>query len=196
MNAIMTPKSQLRRSRPLNTYYHASPKGTGTAIRFELHPAHDYTEGSLFMELAPQKSIGNPSMGAFPTFDWENKVCVKLDKTDLSQILQVFRGMQESIQDGKGLFHRMPGSNTVIKFSHQIDPKPGYLLSVSKRMADGQERQGHFFFNPSEAFELSLAIESSMMFITFGIPVVVYRDAAPSSSPAYKEEEVLKPIAL
>lgn len=196
MNAPILPKSQLRRSRPVNSYYHASPKGNGTAIRFELHPAHDYTEGSLFMELAAQKSVGNPMAGTYATFDWDNKICVKLDKTDLSQILQVFRGMQESILDGKGLFHRTPVSNTIIKFSHQIDPHPGYLLSVSKRTNSGGENSGYFFFSPSEAFELALAIESSMMFIAFGIPVIVYRDDPQSAVPDYKEEEVQKPIAL
>lgn len=193
MAANMIPKAQLRRPRPVNAYYHASKSGTGTAIQFELHPAHDYTEGSLFVSLAAQKSIGNPMAGAFANFDWENKICIKLDKSDLSQILQVFRGIQESVNDGKGLLHRSNGANTIIKFSHQIDPHPGYLLSVSKRTSNGDERHGYFFFSPSEAFELDLAIESSMMFISFGIPVVVYRDV-PSAT--YKEEEVQKPIAL
>lgn len=162
------------RGRPQSSYYHANGKGTGSAVRFELHPAHGSTPGSIFVELATQNSVPS-STGAqpsFPTFDWEGRICFKLDKTDLSQFLQVFRGVQESIADGKGLFHRSKTASTIIRFSHQIEPRPGYVLSVSRRSSDGVDRHGYFVFTPSEAFELSVAIESSMIFIAFGVPMV------------------------
>lgn len=185
MNAEQSNTAETRqvpwRGRPQSSYYHANGKGTGSAVRFELHPAHGSTPGSIFVELATQNSIGSPAgaQPSFPTFDWENRICFKLDKTDLSQFLQVFRGVQEGIADGKGLFHRSKAASTIIRFNHQIEPRPGYVLSVSRRSSDGVDRHGYFVFTPSEAFELSVAIESSMIFVAFGVPMVTgEREAA------------------
>ncbi|MGN0852581.1 MAG: hypothetical protein ACI4Q3_04305 [Kiritimatiellia bacterium] len=194
MNTLTTSPARLRYARPANAYYHASPRGTGAAIRFELHPAHGDAGGCLFVELAAQKSVGDPAAGTHSTFDWANRICVKLGKADLSQILQVFRGMQESIRDGKGLLHRMPGVRTVIKFSHRLDPNPGYLLTISTHAENGTDRRGCFFFSPSEAFELALAIESSMTFIVFGIPVDVSRAAPWPAEPARQGKEVQRAL--
>jgi len=166
------------RFRPSNTYYHANAKGTGSAIRFELHPAHDEVCGSIFMEIVRQKTVGSYADGSriFPTFDWANKIVVRLDKTDLSQMLQVFRGIQESIQDGKGIFHQTPGSNTIIRFCHQIEPRPGYLLQVSRKTRTaGEPETAWFNFTPCEALELSCAIEGAMVYVCFGLPMVLPR---------------------
>lgn len=181
--ALQTEGRPPNRIRPSNTYYHANGKGTGSAISFELHPAHDNTPGSLFVELAPQKSVGSRTGAqvSFPTFDWEKRIVFKLDKTDLSQFLQVFRGIQEDIFEGKGLFHRSRNANTIIRFGHQIEPRPGYMLNVSRRSSDGTDQQGYFFFTPSEAFELSVAIESAMLFIVFGVPAVIPRTMGASA---------------
>ena len=100
---------------------HPSPSGKGSAIRFELHPARGRVPGHIFVEVARQKSVASVQgeVPSFATFDWENKICCKMGLGDLAQMVMVFRGMQESIQDGKGLFHRSAKANTVIKFSHQ-----------------------------------------------------------------------------
>ena len=106
---------------------HASASGKGSAIRFELHPARGRVAGHIFIEVARQKTVASVQgeVPTFATFDWENKICCKMGLGDLAQMMMVFRGMQESIQDGKGLFHRSAKANTVIKFSHQIEPRPG-----------------------------------------------------------------------
>ena len=36
-----------RRFRPKLSLYHANAKGTGGALKLELHPAHDATDGSI-----------------------------------------------------------------------------------------------------------------------------------------------------
>ncbi len=166
----MPPRSY----RPSDSYIHANVKGTGSACRIELHPAHDETAGSIFLTLAAQKTVGGMQGGkrVYSTFDWENKIVVKLDRTDLAQILQVLRGMQESIGDGRGLFHQSSNANTVIKFTHQIEPYPGYFLAVSRKFADGRLNQCYFIFDPSEAFTLMLTLEHALMYICLGIPYV------------------------
>lgn len=181
MIADTTPNEVKRESgifRPRCCYFHPNIKGTGSAVKFELHPAHDDVDGSIFMTIASQKSVGGgrDGVGSFSTFDWEHRICVKLDKTDLSHILQVFRGMQEDVLDGKGIFHRNASANTIIHFGHRIEPVPGYLLSVNRKALDATETQtASFFFNPTEALELSCAIEGAMIYVAFGIPMVIPR---------------------
>lgn len=160
-----------------DAYFHASPKGTGSACRFELHPAHEDSSGSIFVEMAMQKTVASYQGGAkiFPTFDWENKITLKLSRTDLSQIIQVLRGMRESINDGKGIFHRSANANTIIKFYHQIEPKPGYMLSASRKTMDGVLKGCWFFFDVDEALTLMLSLEQAMLYVCLGIPEVLKR---------------------
>ena len=151
---------------------HPSPSGKGSAIRFELHPARGRVAGHIFVEVARQKSVASVQgeVPSFATFDWENKICCKMGLGDLAQMMMVFRGMQESIQDGKGLFHRSAKANTVIKFSHQIEPRPGYIFSASSKPFDGELRDAYFVFRPEEAVWFSTALESAMGVLVFGVP--------------------------
>ena len=151
---------------------HANSGGTGSAIRFELHPARGKIAGYIFVEMARQKTVASQQgeVPAFATFDWANKICCKMGLGDIAQMLMVFRGMQESIQDGKGLFHRSSKANAVIKFAHRIEPKPGYVFSVSCKPFDGELRDAFFIFRPEEAVWLSTALESVMGVLVFGVP--------------------------
>ena len=108
MNDNETRAAQPFVRRTRKVFYHPNGKGTGSALQLELHPAHEDTEGSVFLTMAPQRTIGMRTADdtVHPTFDWRNAVCLKLDLMDLAQILQVMRGVQESLADGKGLFHR------------------------------------------------------------------------------------------
>lgn len=172
--------------RPRLSYYHPNGRGTGGAIQFELHPAHGCTDGSIFATFARQKTVGTceGSVRTFPRFDWANRICVKLDMSDLLQMLQVFRGMQESIADGKGLFHRNTHSNTIVKLEHRIEPQPGYLLEAFRRPLEGGEpSHAGVVLTVSEALGLSLAIEQSMDVIAFGIPMVIPRPNAETREP-------------
>lgn len=173
--------------RPKFKLYHANVKGTGGAIQMALHPAHDDTDGSLWVTLASQKTVGNSCSPnpTFSTFDWETAMNIKLDFTDLTQILQVFRGEKESINDDHGLYHRGPSYNTIIKFHHQLEPFAGYVLELyrSTRGRPDEDRSGYFFFNSAEALGISIAIENMLGVICFGIPKVVPHDTS-----AYKRD--------
>ena len=184
--------SQQQEERPLGQYrpslacYRASPKGTGSAVKMNLHPAHDDVDGSIMLTIANQLTVGN-RMGpnpTFPTFDWENAITVKLDFNDLTQILQVLRGETESINEGKGLYHRSPRGATGIRFYHLIDPVPGYALDISRKAGkEGEETRAHFLFSPAEALGICEAIAGSLYIVAFGIPMLVPHDTA-----AYRAE--------
>ena len=129
------------------TICHASASGKGSAIRFELHPARGRVAGHIFIEVARQKTVASMQgeVPTFATFDWENKICCKMGLGDLAQMMMVFRGMQESIQDGKGLF-------------------------ASCKPFDGELRDAFFVFRPEEAVWFSTALEAAMSVLVFGVP--------------------------
>lgn len=173
--------------RPSLALFHASPKGTGGAIKMTLHPAHDDTDGCIMLTMANQLTIGNRQgpNPVYPKFDWDGKLTVKLDFTDLTKMLQVFRGECESIEDGKGLYHTTAQFTTVINLRHIIEPTPLYSLELYRTSRDGKnESRARFLMSPSEALGVSLAIENSFGVISFGIPMLVPHDTS-----KYRREE-------
>ena len=171
--------------RPKLAFYHPSPRGTGCAMTLELHPAHDVTDGSIFLKMANQKPVVNDgNTPTFPTFDWEHPLVAKLSFCDLAMMLQVFRGECESINEGKGLYHRSPLGMTGIRFSHMVDQVSGYALDVSRKAGkDGEEIRAHFLFNSAEALGICEAVTGAMYIVAFGIPMLVPHDTS-----AYKSE--------
>ena len=160
---------------PALTMYHPNGKGTGASVRIELHPAHDDTAGSIMATIATQLTTGNctGSMPVYPKFDWDGAITVKLDFTDISKMLQVFRGACEPIEDGRGLFHKSPRGTTKITLRHIVEPINGYMLEVSRKTSDSEDSNARIFLSPYEALGLATAIESSMGVICFGIPMVI-----------------------
>ena len=166
--------TEIKTYRPSLVFYKANAKGTGSAMKMELHPAHGDTAGCIMMSLASQKTVGdrrgpNPT---FPTFDWENPITVKLDFIDLSKMLQVFRCECESIEEGRGLVHRSPKGLTYIKLAHLIEPIPGYKLELEFFAGAGSVEKRTIMLAPCEALGLVAAIESSLGVICFGVPMV------------------------
>ena len=161
-------------TRPTLTMYHPNGKGTGSAIRLELHPAHDDTAGSIMATSATQLTTGNcmGSMPVYPRFDWDGAITVKLDFTDISKMLQVFRGECESIEDGRGLFHKSTRGTTKITLRHIVEPIHGYMLEFYRKTSE-EDSNARIFLSPYEALGLATAIESSMGVICFGIPMVI-----------------------
>lgn len=172
---------QAQTYRPQLAFYHPNPRGTGGAVKFELHPAHDSTDGSIWAIFANQLTVGDMrgAVPTYPRFDWENRIAVKFDFDDLTKFLQVFRGECESIENDMGLFHRSVSGNTQIKLSHLIDPAPGYRLEVYRTSRSGKEEsRAQMIFAPNEALGLAAAIESSLGVIAFGIPMLVPHDTS------------------
>ena len=181
-----TATAPLGQIRPKLTFYHPTAKGTGCAVSWMLHPAHDYTDGSIWLRAANQMTIGN-RMGpnpTFPHFDWENAINVKLDFNDLCAFLQVFRGECESINGEHGLIHRSPAGMTRIHLRHLVEPVTGYSLEIYKTPANGgEETRAHILLNPAEALGLCESIAGAMYLVSFGIPMLVPHDTA-----AYRRE--------
>lgn len=179
-NAV--PAGEKPRSyRPRFSLYKPNPKGTGCAMELELHPAHDQTEGSIMARLANQMTIGdrrgpNPT---YPRFDWENSICVKLGFSDLAKMLQVFRGECEALEEGKGLYHRSPRGLTRISLRHLIEAAPGYSFEVSRSSGEGRDGlRARILIAQHEAIGLVAAIEQSLGYVCFGIPVVIAHDTS------------------
>ncbi|MBO7683840.1 MAG: hypothetical protein J6T51_03840 [Kiritimatiellae bacterium] len=183
--APAAPERQPGAYRPQLALYHPNGKGTGGAAKFELHPAHDDTEGSVMLRIANQSAIGGQAGGVqqFARFDWENAITVKLGFADLCAFLQVFNGECESLGDGRGLYHRTARAATKILLRHLVDPRPCYSLELYRTAAGGGEAKAHMLMSCAEAEGLRAAILGSMSVVCFGIPVVIPRDTS-----AYRAE--------
>lgn len=160
--------------RPKLAFYHPSPRGTGCAMTLELHPAHDVTDGSIFLKMANQKPVVNDgNTPTFPTFDWEHPLVAKLSFCDLAMMLQVFRGECESINEGKGLYHRSTTYTEVIQLDHRFDPAMCYQLKIHAIYnGSGEEREAIMHLNNAEALGICEAIATSLALVGFGLPVV------------------------
>jgi hypothetical protein len=109
---------------------------------------------------------------------------VKLDFSDLTRIVQVLRGECESIEDGKGLYHRTARFYTRIALRHMVEPMAGYSLELYRTSNDGKdESNARIILSDAEALGLGLAIENSFGVISFGIPMLVEHDTT-----AYRRE--------
>ena len=151
--------------RPAMTLYHANARGTGTALSLELHPARPDADGFILATIAPQNAVKPVA-----SFDWKNSISVGLDFLELAKILQVFRGNYESINDGKGLYHRTGDGCTVVRLYHRIEPIGGYVLDVSHKPNDGETVRLIFAMTYDEAFALAAVIEQAMLPVAFGVP--------------------------
>ena len=149
--------------------YHPNGKGTGSAITIDTESGSTYNY--VHLKLARQKTVAMRTADGetFPTFDWEHQTEVHLKIVDVAEMLQVFRGCQESIADGKGLFMRDANGHAIVKLEHRIEPVHGYVLEVSSKAEGSDETEKtHFFFRTTEAFAVALALEQSMGKLAFG----------------------------
>ncbi len=191
-------RAQTRNYRPALNFYHANGKGTGSVARFEVVPATGDRDGSVFMTLAQQKSVasGSTEQGnrQYATFDWANRVIVKLNFGDLCQMLPVFKGQATAIGDGKGLYHDSGSSTTIINLVHQTDPYPGHALDVSRRSKSGGDPAPRIriLFNATEAYGLGVVLEQVLGLLAFGIP----REFRPSSAPTPAESDDDEPVSF
>jgi hypothetical protein len=154
-------------------FFHPNLKGTGCALSLELQPANGDGEGYIMASFANQLTVGNrqASIPTYPTFNWEGAVTVKLDFSDLCRILQVLRGECESIEEGKGLYHRSSKAGTKINIRHLIEPVQGYVFEVHRVANEGgAENRAMIMFTPWEALGVAESIAGSMSAICFGVP--------------------------
>lgn len=168
--------------RPQFAIYHPNGKGTGCAMKMELHPAHDDRDGCIMVALANQQTACDRRgpVVKYATFDWQRRITVKLDFSDICKMMQVFRGESESIDDGKGIYHRSPKFATRIALRHVIEPLQGYSLEVYRSSLDKSEEDcsAHMFLTAAEAYGIAMSFEHSIGVICFGIPRVIPHDTS------------------
>ena len=173
--------------RPALRLYHANGKGTGSAVEMKLHPAHDNVDGCIMMRVANQGAVGDMrgSTPTFSRFDWEHSICVKLDFSDLSKMLQVFRGECESVDGDRGLYHQTSQASTKILFRHVLEPSSSYSLDMFRSLRCGGESvHARILLSRSEAAGICDAIAGVMPVVGFGIPMLVAHDTS-----AYRAEQ-------
>ena len=161
---------------PRFALFHPNSKCTGCAMKMEMHPASHDLDGYIMASFANQLTVGNRSGEkiTYSTFDWENMVCVKFDFNDLTKMLEVFRGMKLSLENGKGLFHSSASGNTKIMLKHICGEEDSYALEVCKtRASDPNPVTLRIVLKSSEAYGIALAIEDSLGAICFGVPCVL-----------------------
>jgi len=172
---IFNEENSSRTYRPRLSFYHANSKGTGSAALFEAVPASSHRDGAVYLTLAQQKSVaGLDDQGKrqFASFDWQNRVIVKLNFNDLCQMLLVFHGETASLAEGKGLYHDSRNMTTIINLNRQTEPFAGVALDVSRK-GKGTEDQSvrvRIIFKDAEAFGLGTVLEQILGLIAFGIP--------------------------
>lgn len=143
--------------------HHANARGTGSAMRVELAPAHDGERGRVTLRLAPQEAVQTVA------FDWSAATTAELDLFEVAKMLEVFRGCSESVNDGRGIFRRSDALCTVVQVAHRVEPAPGYFVEIARKsVAGGETRKVGILLTATEAFALSLALEGSMGRIAFG----------------------------
>lgn len=157
------------------SFYHANAKNTGSAIQFSIEPASPDRDGAVFLSIARQKTVAtNEGDRRFASFDWVNKITVKLNFVEVAELMMVLAGHASQLAHAgkEGLFHNSPSATTTINFKRADDPaRPGFLLAVGRSpKADPDSRQFvSFTFWPAEAFGLRLALMMRMGAIAFGI---------------------------
>ncbi len=180
----ITNNDRIMRFRPRLAFYHPNAKGTGGAVKFELIPAYEDRDGCIMMTVANQATVGDlrAQVPVYPRFDWEKSVTVKLDFNDLCNMLQVFRGECESINDGRGMYHASANANTRIVLRHLLEPVQAYSLEVYRSSTKGDDdRRTHILINPTEALGLCESIAGSMSAISFGVPTTLPSDLRDSA---------------
>lgn len=196
MNGTNETTSRAASLRPCYSCCHPNAKGTGCSVRFELHPAHGTVEGSVFATFAAQKTIGSFDGGhkILPTFDWANRITVRLTVNEIAELLEVFRGYKEQIGDGNGLFHRTAKANTIITLEHRTEPTSCYVFGVSRRTAGGDLKRLHLVLAMKETIVLSEALAGGLLYMAFGIPEVIARPPAAEAVPT-GDAQHLKDVA-
>jgi hypothetical protein len=118
-------------------FYHPSASGGGSALQLEPRLNRRDTDryNCFFMEMAAQKTAGGKDgdKKVFATFDWENKLTVKLDFPDLCEILAVLEGRQERAGGQRnGIYHETERASTVISAFKNVE-KGGFVVGLSRK---------------------------------------------------------------
>ena len=110
-----------------------------------------------------------------PTFNWEERITIRLSVNEVAEMLEVFRGYREKLADGNGIYHRTAKANTIITLEHRMEPVPGYLFCVSRKSAEGGLKRLGVLLSMKETLVLAESFSGALLYMAFGIPKVVAR---------------------
>jgi len=153
-------------SEPL-TLYHPTSRSSGSALSLE--PRLNRRTGDrfncFFLAMARQKEMEEKR--EFAAFDWDNKVTVKLDFTDICELLRVLEGhIPQAGRDGKGLFHQTAQANTIITLQRR-EQGEGFELGLSKKKNGEAPYQIRITLSEAEALGIRCIFQTGLFFITF-----------------------------
>ncbi len=115
--------------------YKANKQGTGAASEWQLSFKHQekFSPWKLFFSIA--KQLEKDEKGN-PRFDWDHAICVKMDISDISEILAVLEGAQKEAGYGGKIFHKHGEDNKIINFIHNSENN-NYFMKVSHQSPQG-----------------------------------------------------------
>lgn len=170
------------------TFYHPGVSGSGSALQLEprINRRESDRYNCFFLEMAAQKTAGGKEGGkkVFATFDWENKLTVKLDFADSCELLAVLEGRQERAGGQRnGLYHETDRASTVITAFKNVE-KGGYGVGLSRKdKASGALERVHINLSEAEALGLRCILQAGLFFITFHSHLFPIAAEAPRSEP-------------
>lgn len=166
---------QLYYANSLGLFHPSAEIERGSAVKLECRPARRLHGGVFFLTIMPQKDApGTNPDGSRKraSFSWDQRICVKLDFSDVAALLCVLYGMTECAgRDGKGLYHDSKDATTTIYFRGPSNDYSGYQLVLSRKLKNGGElTRLCFVFSAQEALTLRLLLEHGLFPIVFGLP--------------------------
>lgn len=169
------------------SFYHPNAAGNGVALQCEprVNRRESDRYNCFFFEMAAQKT-GSEREGdkrVMPTFDWANKLTVKLDFADICELLMVLEGRQEKVGGQKnGIYHDTDKANTIITFG-KIAEKNGFAFGLSRKdKGSGQLTRLNIGLSEAEALGLKTIIQAGLFFITFHAQVFPRREEQDSGA--------------
>ena len=152
-------------------FYHPKTSGHGAAMRLE--PRFSNSKGDryncFFLEMAAQQTPARTEGGkrVHATFNWQEKLAVKLDFPDICEILVVLEGRAEKVGGARGgLFHQSTDANTII--TCQKGEQGGYLIGLSRKEVNtGRKSRLHIVLSEAEAVGLRHVLQTSLFFLSF-----------------------------
>jgi hypothetical protein len=169
------------------TFYHPNSKGTGTAVQLELRVNREGEVGydCFFLEMARQNSAQRGADGRMAaTFDWNQKVTVKLSFLDVCELLSVLEGHADHAGGQRdGLYHDSGKHSTIITLKRNTEPA-GCLLGISRKEKEGnQVVRGQILLSPSEAIGLTHVFQASLFYLAFRASLAATEPAPAVAAP-------------
>lgn len=141
--------------KPKVIFSHPNAKKNGTRLIMSITPATEEKEGYLMLQLQKQASLLK--------WDEENESIINLSHIEIAKFIAVMRGYDESVNDGKGIWHRIGEAYCGVCFRHTTDPISGYILTITN-----EKGPVSILLNTYEVISLCEVMQIALSHIVFG----------------------------